>query len=259
MRLGRFTLSLVLAATAFYAQPPNDRETIARGEKLYGSRCAVCHGKDLGGGEGPSLLRSRIVNGASDQRFFDVIRKGIPGTEMAPMPLSDEQTRQIVVFVQSRAKPGHGPPVPGDAAAGRSVFLNAGCLSCHIVEGKGGVIGPDLSSVAIRLSSAQIREALTHTRPAPEGFRQVLVRTRDGRTVEGIVKNQDNFSIQMMNLHGDLLSLKRGEIVSLEFKTDLPLPNAVGKLSPDDLQNLLAFLDRQRAPFQHHDIGFQTY
>ena len=259
MRLGRFTLSLILAATAFYAQPPNDRETIARGEKLYASRCAVCHGKDLGGGEGPSLLRSRIVTGSSDQRFFDVIRKGIPGTEMAPMPLSDEQTWQIVVFVQSRAKPGHGPPVAGDAAAGRNVFLNAGCASCHIVEGKGGVIGPDLSSVAIRLSSAQIREALAHTRPASDGFRQARVTTRDGRTVEGIVKNQDNFSIQMMNLHGDLISMKRAEIVSLDFESGSRIAGVVSKLTADDLQNLLAYLDRQRAPFQHHEIGFQTY
>ena len=89
-------------------------DMVAQGESLYSARCAACHGKNLHGAEGPSLFRSRIVTGSSDQRFFDVIRKGIPGTEMVPMPLADKQIWQVVSFVHSATRPGLGPPVAGD-------------------------------------------------------------------------------------------------------------------------------------------------
>lgn len=236
-------------------------DTVLAGEKLYGARCAACHGKNLRGGEGPSLFRSRIATGSLDQPFFDVIRKGIPGTEMSPMPLTDEQIRQVVSFVQSLTKPGHGPPVPGDAAAGRKVFSTAGCGRCHIAEGKGGVIGPDLNSVALRLSSTQVREAVRHLPPKPvEGFRGIIVKTRNGRTTKGILKNQDNFSIQLMSLQGDLISIERRDTVSMQFEAGSLMPSdPVRNLTADEMQNLLAYLDGQRTPFLHHDIGFQTY
>jgi len=256
LKLALLSLSLLAALRVVAAQTPDG---IAEGEKLYAARCAGCHGKDLRGGEGPNLFRSRIVTGSADQKFYDVIRKGIPGTEMVAMPLTDQQTWQIVRFVHSITKPGQGPPVPGDVAAGRKVFAAARCGRCHIVEGKGGVIGPDLSSVALRLSSAQIREALRHARSS-EGFQQVMVKTLTDGSVEGMLKNQDNFSLQIMTLQGDLVSLPRREVMSLRFESAIKTAaDGVNSLGTEDMQNLLAYLDRQRAPFLHHDIGFQTY
>jgi putative heme-binding domain-containing protein len=253
---GRLIFLILLAANAF-AQP--SPEALAQGESLYAARCAACHGKDLRGGEGPSLFRSRIVTGSPDERFFEVIRKGIPGTEMVAMPLTDQEIRRIVSFVHSLTKPGQGPPVRGDAAEGRKIFETAGCPRCHIVDGKGGVLGPDLSSVALRLSSGQIREAVRHARMT-EGFRRVIVNTRTGRSIEGMLKNEDNFSIQVMTLQGELVSVQLSDTVSLKLEA-VPLleSETVRTLAGDELQNLLAYLDRQRAPFLHHEIGFQTY
>ena len=131
MKIASLTVSMVMAADAIGAQAPIENplaanaETVAQGEKLYGARCAACHGKNLRGGEGPNLFRSRIVTGSSDQRFFEVLRKGIPGTEMVPMPLTDGEIRAIISFVQSLTRPGQGPPVRGDVAAGRKLFSSA--------------------------------------------------------------------------------------------------------------------------------------
>jgi mono/diheme cytochrome c family protein len=37
--------------------------------------------------------------------------------------------------------------VPGDGAAGKQFFLGKGqCVSCHLVQGEGSPIGPDLSA-----------------------------------------------------------------------------------------------------------------
>jgi len=236
-------------------------EAIARGEKLYGSRCAVCHGRDGRGGEAPSLHKSRVVVLSPDRRFFEVVKSGIPGTEMPPLPGPDEPVWQIVAYVHSLAKPGMGPPVPGDAQAGREVFTRAGCVRCHIAEGKGGVTGPDLSSIAIQSSTAEIRESiLDPNAKVPPTFREVSLRSRSGQTVKGMLKNDDNFSVQMMTLDGELRTFLRSEITGFQMERESLMPAGLGKgLTPEQLQNLLAFLDRQRAPFLKSQIGFQDY
>ena len=267
----RFFLVTLLVGCAF-GQAPARREragnplagnagAIAAGEKLYAARCAVCHGKDARGGEGPSLYRSRVVVSAPERRFFDVLKHGIPGTEMAPLNAGDEQIWQIVSFVHSQTRPGQGPPVAGDVEAGRVLFAQAGCVRCHILEGRGGVLGPALSSIALQLTTRQIREALLDPSAGiAEGYATAIVTTRSGRRYEGTLKNEDNFSVQMMTAGGELVSLARREIASLERPTRSLMPAGIAaSFSPEQLQDLLAFLDRQRTPFVRTQIGFQTY
>jgi hypothetical protein len=86
------------------------------------------------------------------------------------------------------------------------------------------------------------------------------VKTRRSDTIEGALKNQDNFSVQVMSLEGELIPIARSDIASWRLESRSLMPSdAARKLAPEELQNLLAFLDRQRAPFLHHEIGFQTY
>lgn len=204
---------------------------------------------------------SRVVLSSPDRRFFEILKNGMPGTEMAPQNLSEDQIWQIVSYVHSQTKPGQGPPVPGDVQAGHSVFVEAGCVRCHIAEGKGGVLGPDLSSIALQLSTPQIREAVLEPgKKIAEGFTAITVTTKKGRRIEGTLKNEDNFSLQMMSNLGELVALPRSEVSSVEVQERSLMPADVGKkLSPAQLQNLLAFLDQLRAPFVHSSIGFQTY
>jgi putative heme-binding domain-containing protein len=250
---GGTCIAFFACAAALWAQPP-----APSGESLYAARCAACHGKDLRGGEAPGLHRSRVVVSAPQRRLFEVLKNGIPGTEMAPVSLPDAQIESIVRYVHSRTRPGLGPPVAGDVNAGRGLFATAGCARCHIVEGKGGVLGPALSSIALQLTTAQIREALLEPNARiAENYAAAIVITTHGGRHEGTIKNEDNFSVQMMTVAGELLSVPRTSIASLETPGRSLMPPL--QLSPAELQNLLAFLDRQRAPFVHTQVGFQTY
>ena len=246
-------LAFLACAAAAWAQP-----AAPSGESLYAARCAACHGKDLRGGEAPSLHRSRVVVSAPERRFFEVLKNGIPGTEMAPVNLPDAQIESIVRYVLSQTRPGQGPPVTGDVNAGRKLFATAGCGRCHIVEGKGGVLGPALSSIALQLTTAQIREALVDPNARiAQSYATAMVTTAEGRRYEGTIKNEDNFSVQMMTTAGELVSVARTAIAAMETPRRSLMPPH--RFSPAELQNLLAFLDRQRAPFVHTQMGFQTY
>src|SRR5687767_12127027 len=72
---------LVLVAGLLSSAP---RAQDARlGATLYTERCATCHGADAKGQVGPSLT-TLWASGASDDRIFETIRRGVPGSVMPP-------------------------------------------------------------------------------------------------------------------------------------------------------------------------------
>src|SRR4051812_405124 len=90
----------VLSKLALFAMMPAAfaMQDAAAGKKLYDARCAGCHGKQGEGGRGAKLTTLRRA--ADDDALFDIIRKGIPGTEMPPAPLTDAEIRQVARFVR---------------------------------------------------------------------------------------------------------------------------------------------------------------
>ena len=53
-------------------------------------------------------------------------------------------------------------PAAGDAALGEQIFWGKGeCGNCHVVKGKGGLVGPDLTNLAGTRKTASIVDALT--------------------------------------------------------------------------------------------------
>jgi mono/diheme cytochrome c family protein len=65
--------------------------------------------------------------------------------------------------------PAAAPPPAGGSGGGgiaggstdpMTIIRGAGCTGCHTVKGEGGKIGPDLTRVGSRLSSALIRECI---------------------------------------------------------------------------------------------------
>lgn len=239
-----------------------DAEAVRAGRGLYLDRCAVCHGQDAKGSMAANLIRSRAVVRGSDAALFRVLRRGIPGTEMPPQAdLGENEVWQIVSYLHSLARPGLQPPVAGNAAAGRILFRTVGCAGCHRVDGEGGFWGPALDSVAARKTSGQIRlDILEPGSAVGEGYRSVIVRAADGRRIEGLLKNQDTFTVQILQLDGAYVSLSRSEIREIRASVESPMPSQYGQtLGEGQLQDLLAFLDRQRDAFVPFDRGFGNY
>ena len=56
--------------------------SVERGQQLYSQICVNCHGPNLDGGIGPSLIDSYWKNGDSHDSIYRSIAKGITGTEM---------------------------------------------------------------------------------------------------------------------------------------------------------------------------------
>jgi putative heme-binding domain-containing protein len=143
-----------------------------------------------------------------------------------------------------------GSSLKGDAAAGKVIFEGAGnCLSCHRSGARGAVLGPDLSDVGSRLSPDALRQALLEppaTVPAQDRLYQAV--TRSGKTVRGKLLNQEPFSIQMLDVKGQLVALSRSEIRDAHFVDPPSMPSYRGKLSNAQIEDLVTYLASLRVP-----------
>jgi aldose sugar dehydrogenase len=89
-------------------------------EDLYRQHCAVCHGEDLGGGLGGSLINGEWNYGGDDASIARVIAEGIPEMGMDPYAgiLSPAQIRALVVFLREGEAGYAARKAPAPAAGG---------------------------------------------------------------------------------------------------------------------------------------------
>src|SRR5215475_3134710 len=141
--LAFFFIALAVSAAAAQQTPAPQSEAV-RGSALFQLRCADCHGVDAKGVHGPDLT-VLFANGATEDRVFQTIRRGVPGTEMPSSNAPEDEIRAIVAYLRTLVTAPTGV-VRADTAHGEQVFA-ASCSSCHRVNGRGGALGPDLSRI----------------------------------------------------------------------------------------------------------------
>jgi cytochrome c oxidase cbb3-type subunit III len=255
----RFALLLLLAACAATAQRPDargDRDNpladnptaIADGQKTFSSSCGACHGATGEGGRGPNLRDGKVVRKLTDRDLFASIRKGVPGTDMPGSTLPDPQIWQLVAYVRALGAPASEMRLPGDAQAGADVFYHkGGCVRCHAIAGQGGKLGPDLTNIGAQRSAGHLREAiLLPSERLAAGYQPAKAVLADGRTLRGVVRNYTNYSVQFQDTEGQLHLLDTADLKDLRLERESPMPADYSKrLTPADVNNLLAFLARQ--------------
>ena len=249
------TLVLVSSFIPLYAQTPVD------GKRQFIARCAGCHGEDgAGGGHGPAIVNLPQPRAASITEVRNVILKGIPerGMPAFQLPAGEiDALAQLVMALKSPAGASVVTAAGGDASAGEQFFAGKGaCLSCHMVRGRGGVLGPDLSGIGRTRTPAQLEEALRNpgtTRGA--AFHAVSVRLRDGRNLRGIAKNESTFDLQLLGMDGKLHLLLKSDVGEIaREKSLMPKTDA----SPAQMLDLMAYLNGLRYDVTAPVFGAET-
>ena len=232
---------------------------LSSGARVYEVYCARCHGLDGSGGSGPPLARPRLRRAADEAGILAIVIEGIPGTAMpSAWMLSEAELRQVAAHVRTL---GQRPPepLPGNPDRGRGVYAAAGCATCHILDGDGTAVGPDLTEIGVVRGAAFLRESLIDpaaARPARslayepyESPAYVPVRAlpRQGAEILGIRVNEDTFTIQLRDKTGRLHSFRKADLQRLapEPGTSL-MPSYRGQLDATQLDDLVAYLMTRR-------------
>ena len=225
-----------------------DADALRRGSLMFRARCAGCHGLDGKGVSGPDLTQA-LATGLTEERFFRIVRNG-QGTEMprfSAEQTSDPQVREILMHLRTLTAGGAGEAARGNAANGAKLFA-ARCAACHAVGGRGGRLGPDLSRIgALRSSAALSGKVRNPNRSFVAGYRPVTIVLGDGRRIRGVAKNEDAFSIQVMDATERLHGFRKAEVreVVHEPRSLMPVFDAAA-LSDADLIDLVAYLSTLR-------------
>lgn len=224
---------------------------IAAGEKSFNEGCAVCHGQGGMGGRGPNLANGRVMwHTLSDEATYKRIKEGVPSGGMPATPGSEEKLWQLTAYVVALRAPAAEAPQTGDAELGKTLFWGkAGCNECHSILGKGGKIGPDLSDAGGSRSTSIIRGAIEDPGSnGSKGFEKARVSMKNGQTLEGVLKNRNNFSLQLLDARGELHLLLMSSVKEMTVSKDSAMPaNYKSRLSKTEIDALVAYLARQTA------------
>jgi mono/diheme cytochrome c family protein len=162
-------------------ETPATADSITRGHDVYTRMgCTMCHGEN-GHGDGPSSKTLKDEKGrpieARDFRLglfrrgrtaaelYRTFEAGIDGT---PMPsytgnYSNAEGWDLARYVLSfRTQP--TAPAADPVARGRQVVEEKQCFACHVIEGRGGVVGPSLDVSSKKLHFDWIKEFLADPR-----------------------------------------------------------------------------------------------
>jgi len=240
-----------------------DAKVAKLGESQFRANCAFCHGLGArGGGRGPDLTRVQKRHGNSDADLFRTINEGVPGTAMPPngatqqgVGMTEEEIWQVITYIRSVQVKAPAQPA-GNAAHGKELFYgSAGCSTCHMIQGRGGRLGPDLSTTgsarstdylveSVRNPSKRLAQGISEAmKEFSQEYETVKVETADGQKFLGVVLNEDQFTLQMMDTRENLHLLEKDKLKSMEKTRDSLMPAYDQKtLSDKDLQDVIAFL-----------------
>ena len=192
----------------------------------------------------PGLPAAAACEPDPPQQLRALIQKGVPASGMPAFDLPGDELDALAALVHSLNAPAAEGPVHGDAKAGEQFFFSKGqCTSCHMVQGRGVTVGPDLSDVGTRLTIEEIRESLLEPGArVAAGYELVTVQLRDGRSLRGFVRSRSNFDLHLQDLQGRLHSLAKDQTERIDPDGGSPMPPL--KASPEELSNLIAYLAR---------------
>jgi cytochrome c oxidase cbb3-type subunit III len=218
------------------------------GQQLFSSNCAGCHGLDGRGGEhGPNIATTSEVQRLGDRDILRIVRDGISGAGMPAFhsKFDDAELKALLSYLRILQGKNSAVSVPGNPEKGHSLFYGkAKCAECHMVAGKGGFIGPDLSAYGAEHSPDVIRNAILDPNKNLDPRRgTVTAVTRDGQRYRGRALNEDNFSVQLQTLDGNFHFFDKSMLADLEHEPRSVMPSNYGSmLSSADLDDLVSYL-----------------
>ena len=219
------------------------QQDIEAGARVYGTQCTQCHGPNGDQVSGIDLRRGQFRRPLSDDDLAGVITKGTGGG-MPPIAVQPPELTGVIAYIRAGFDRTGAAVRVGDAARGRAVVEGKGaCLTCHRVQGTGSRTAPDLSDIGAARNPSPLHQALIDPSSVMMPInRPVRIVTKNGRTISGRRLNEDTYTVQVIDDQERLHSLEKTDIRSFTVETKSTMPSFAGRLTPDELADVVAYL-----------------
>src|SRR5579863_5590630 len=215
---------ILMFGTCREAHAQNENSIL--GARRFSQFCAGCHGADgRGGDKAASLATSESVRTHTDQDLFRIVHDGTTDGMPPFAQIGDTNIMAVVHFL--RVLEGQSASTDettkigavGDINSGRVLFFGkAQCSRCHMVQGRGGFIASDLTAYGRNHSVSAILKAITTPdSPLVPSSRVVTVTTVLGTTLTGVLRNEDNFSMDVQTEDGRFHLLARSDLADVHY------------------------------------------
>lgn len=219
---------------------------LAQGRMMFANYCSGCHGLDGSGTQrAPALTAGSRLDRLKPQEIREIVSNGIPEAGMPAFhAVGDEKLSSILAYLDQLRGKDNSTTLPGNPQQGEQLFFgNAGCSSCHAAAGKGGFIAPDLTNYAQSHTPQQAKAAITDPAARDSSSAVVKITSVDGRQYRGVVRNEDNFSIQLQSLDGSFHFFSKSAVKHIEREPAGLMPSDYGqKLTAEQIDDLVNYL-----------------
>lgn len=133
----------------------------------------------------------------------------------------------------------------GDWQRGKKVFYGdkAACYKCHQVNGEGGKIGPDLSSLTQRDYASVLKDITQPSAAINPDHIAYNLELKDGTSLTGVVMSDNGENIVLGQVTGQGITVARSQIASMRASSISLMPEGLlQQLSTEEQKDLLTFL-----------------
>lgn len=149
----------------------------------------------------------------------------------------------------------------GDVSRGRELFFGkAQCALCHVVAGRGGKVGPDLSAIGeIRAARGLLEAIVFPSASFARGYEPITVELDDGRVLTGLAGRETSEELVLMVIQDREpveVPIRRERIEQVEIGRISTMPNGLDRqLEPQELSDLIAYLQQLRKSSAGRTVG----
>lgn len=130
----------------------------------------------------------------------------------------------------------------GDPVAGKVVFATL-CVACHVAEGLGNPVGPDLAALTDRSPESMLIAILDPNRAVEDKFVNYALTTTGGSAVYGVIADESANTVTIRQADGSIRPVPRNEIATMSSSGISLMPEGFEKiLTKPQLTDLLAYL-----------------
>ena len=194
---------------------------------------------------GAALPDGLVFYNAGGDKSWGKLGKGATvarTTELPPILTIEEAEALDAKFTHYMALGRRG----GDVEKGK--MLSAICTACHVIDGQGGQLGPDLSGAAEMGLEGVLRNILTPNAAMESGYRIYRVEMKSGEVLDAFFVSQDKDAVVIRQIGQADRRIPKVEIASTQFIRRSLMPEGLlDALSDDQAADLLAYLMKGKA------------